>query len=96
MAAEPRARRTNAERAAETVDLIINATLDAIAEVGVRNATTGEISRREFLAVRFAHGVGFKLFDLGFVEFGFLEFFLAQAAHAGGGHHLAGAATGCG
>ena len=59
MSAEPRARRTNAERAAETVDLIINATLDAIAEVGVRNATTGEISRRAGVSI----GALFHHFD---------------------------------
>ena len=44
--ADGRGRRSQAERTAETVDLIINATLDAIALVGLRNATTGEISRR--------------------------------------------------
>jgi AcrR family transcriptional regulator len=59
MTAEPRTRRTNAERAAETVDLIINATLDAIAEVGVRNATTGEISRRAGVSI----GALFHHFD---------------------------------
>ena len=59
MANEPRARRTNAERAAETVDLIVNATLDAIAEVGVRNATTGEISRRAGVSI----GALFHHFD---------------------------------
>lgn len=51
MTQEPRARRTNVERAAETVDLIINATLDAIAEVGLRSATTGEISRRAGVSI---------------------------------------------
>jgi AcrR family transcriptional regulator len=56
---QPRARRTNAERAAETVDLIVNATLDAIAEVGVRNATTGEISRRAGVSI----GALFHHFD---------------------------------
>jgi AcrR family transcriptional regulator len=59
MTSEPRTRRTNAERAAETVDLIINATLDAIAEVGVRNATTGEISRRAGVSI----GALFHHFD---------------------------------
>lgn len=42
----PGPRRRHAERVAETVDAILNATLDAIAEVGLRNATTGEVSRR--------------------------------------------------
>jgi AcrR family transcriptional regulator len=59
MTAAPRMRRSNAERAAETVDLIINATLDAIAEVGVRNATTGEISRRAGVSI----GALFHHFD---------------------------------
>lgn len=59
MTQEPLARRTNAARAAETVDLIINATLDAIAEVGVRSATTGEISRRAGVSI----GALFHHFD---------------------------------
>jgi AcrR family transcriptional regulator len=59
MTHEPRARRTNAERAAETVDLIVNATLDAISDVGVRNATTGEISRRAGVSI----GALFHHFD---------------------------------
>ena len=41
-----RSRRSHAERRAETIELILNATLDAIAELGLRNATTGEICRR--------------------------------------------------
>ena len=48
---DPPARRSHAERAAETVDLILNATLDAIAGVGLRNATTGEISRRAGVSI---------------------------------------------
>lgn len=44
-------RRSQAERASETVELIVNATLDAIAEVGLRNATTGEISRRAGVSI---------------------------------------------
>jgi AcrR family transcriptional regulator len=59
MSNQPRARRTNAERAAETVDLIVNSTLDAIAEVGLRNATTGEISRRAGVSI----GALFHHFD---------------------------------
>ncbi len=39
-------RRSHAERRAETIELILDATLDAIAELGLRNATTGEICRR--------------------------------------------------
>jgi len=39
-------RRSHAERRAETIELILNATLDAIVELGLRNATTGEICRR--------------------------------------------------
>lgn len=41
-----RVRRTHAERRAETIDHIINATIEAIVEVGLRNASTGEICRR--------------------------------------------------
>lgn len=44
-------RRTQAARTAATVDLIVNATLDAIAEVGLRNTTTGEISRRAGVSI---------------------------------------------
>lgn len=39
-------RRSHAERRAETIDLIVNAALAAITDVGLRNATTGEICRR--------------------------------------------------
>lgn len=39
-------RRSHAERRAETMELILNATLDAIVELGLRKATTGEICRR--------------------------------------------------
>lgn len=41
-----RARRSHAERRAETIDLIINATIETITEVGLRNASSGEICRR--------------------------------------------------
>lgn len=51
MTSQARERRTNPERAAETVDLIVNATLDAIAELGVRSATIGEISRRAGVSI---------------------------------------------
>ncbi len=39
-------RRSHAERRAETIALIVDAAIDAITELGLRNATTGEICRR--------------------------------------------------
>jgi AcrR family transcriptional regulator len=44
-------RRSHAERTGKTVELIIDATIDAIAEIGLRNATTGEISRRAGVSI---------------------------------------------
>jgi len=56
---ELHSRRSNAERKAETIDRIINATLEAITEVGLRNATTGEIRRRAHVSL----GALFHHFD---------------------------------
>lgn len=52
-------RRSHSARTTETIDHIITATIDAIADVGLRNATTGEICRRAGVSV----GALFHHFD---------------------------------
>jgi AcrR family transcriptional regulator len=42
----PRSRRTQAERTAETRRALLNATLDALVEVGFKGTTTTEVARR--------------------------------------------------